>query len=56
MKINELIIKNENELTDKQVDFINLHREIITCGSIISSGLINLASNLKKMKESELFR
>lgn len=55
MSINELIVKNENELTEKQVEFLNLHNNILTCGSVISNGLINLAINLKKMKDDKLY-
>lgn len=55
MSINELIVKKENELTEKQQEFLKLHSNIISAGILISNGLIELAQNLKKMKEEKLY-
>ena len=55
MSINELIVKNESELTEKQQEFLKLHSNIISAGVIISNGLIDLAQNLKKMKDKKLY-
>ena len=55
MSINELIVKNESELTEKQQEFLKLHSNIISAGVIISNGLIDLAQNLKKMKDEKLY-
>ena len=55
MSINELIVKNESELTEKQQEFLKLHSNIISAGVLISNGLIDLAQNLKKMKDEKLY-
>lgn len=55
MNINELILKKETELTEKQQEFLKLHSNIISAGVLISNGLIELAQNLKKMKEKKLY-
>lgn len=55
MSINELIVKNESELTEKQQAFLKLHSNIISAGVLISNGLIDLAQNLKKMKDEKLY-
>lgn len=55
MNINDLIVKTETELTDKQKEFLKLHSNIISAGVLISNGLIELAQNLKKMKDEKLY-
>lgn len=55
MNINELIIKKENELTEKQQAFLKLHSNIISAGMLVSNGLINLSENLKKMRDDKLY-
>ena len=55
MSLNELICKNVSDLSEKQIEFLNLHNDILSCGSIISNSLVNLAVNLKKMKNDELY-
>ena len=55
MNINELIVKKESELTEKQQEFLKLHSNIISAGVLISNGLIDLAQNLKKMKDEKLY-
>lgn len=55
MNINDLIVKTETELTDKQKEFLKLHSNIISAGVFISNGLIELAQNLKKMKDEKLY-
>lgn len=55
MNINELMIKDEKELTVKQVTFLEVHTNIMTSGSVIGNALINLSQNLKRMKEEELY-
>ena len=55
MNIQELILKQENELNEKQVEFLNTHEKILTCGSVIGNTLLDLAINLKKMKDEKLF-
>lgn len=55
MNIQELILKQENELNEKQVEFLNTHEKILTCGSVIGNTLLDLASNLKKMKDEKLY-
>lgn len=55
MNLNELICKNVSDLSEKQIEFLNLHNDILSCGSIISNSLVNLAVNLKKMKDDELY-
>ena len=48
-------IITETELTDKQKEFLKLHSNIISAGVFISNGLIELAQNLKKMKDEKLY-
>lgn len=55
MTINELILKTDSELTDKQKIFLNTHNEIITCGVVVVNGLVSLAQNLKKMRDEKLY-
>lgn len=55
MNINELMIKKENELTTKQLSFLEVHTNIMTSGNVISNALLTLAKNLKRMKDEELF-
>lgn len=55
MKLCELVLKQENELTQQQQDFLNTHNEILTAGAVMSNGLITLAQNLKKMRDNKLY-
>lgn len=55
MNINELIVKKENELTEKQQEFLKLHSNIISAGMLVSNGLISLSENLKKMRDDKLY-
>lgn len=55
MNINELIVKKENELTEKQQEFLKLHSNIISAGMLVSNGLISLSENLKKMRDEKLY-
>lgn len=55
MNINELMIKKEEELTVKQLSFLEVHTNIMTSGNVISNALLTLAQNLKRMKDEELY-
>lgn len=56
MKLNELIIKEDSELTLEQKEFMKTHNNILTAGAVISTNLINLAQNLKKMRDEKLYK
>ncbi len=55
MNINELIIKEEKELTDKQREFLDVHNNILSSGSVVANGMISLAQNLKRMRDEKLY-
>lgn len=55
MNLNELVIKDEKELTIEQLSFLDTHKNILTSGAVISNGLISLAQNLKKMRDEKLY-
>ena len=55
MSINELMLKNENELTANQKEFLKIHQDIVVIGAGIGSALISLATKLKEMRDKKLF-
>lgn len=55
MSINELILKEESVLTENQKEFLKIHQDIMFIGSVIGTSLVNLAQNLKKMKDEKLY-
>lgn len=55
MNINELIVKKQEELTVTQLSFLECHQNIIASGNMIGNALIDLAQNLKRMKDEKLY-
>ncbi|MBQ8845067.1 MAG: hypothetical protein IJ008_03515 [Clostridia bacterium] len=55
MNINELMVKEEGVLTFRQKFFLKVHTSIMTSGAVISNALLDLAKNLREMKEEELY-
>lgn len=55
MNINELVVKEEKELSIKQREFLETHNNIISSGVVVANGLISLAQNLKKMRDEKLY-
>ena len=55
MNINELIIKKEEELSETQKKFLAVHSNIISSEMIICNGIVELAKNLKTMKDEKLY-
>lgn len=55
-KFNQLMIANDGNITEKQKDFVNTHKAIIYSGTMITDFAINLAENLKKMKDEKLYK
>ena len=44
------------KLTEKQLEFVNIHTNIINSGVAITNSIVVLAENLKTMKDKELFK
>lgn len=55
MKINELIVKPDNELTENQLKFVAIHENILNAGAMITNSVISLAENLKVMRDEKLY-
>jgi chromosome segregation ATPase len=55
MKLNELIVADQAELTEPQKAFIETHQAIMTAGSIATEFAIKIAVNLKKMRDGKLY-
>lgn len=53
--LNELMLKDINDLTEKQKEFLEIHNNIFSSGVLINNGLIELAKNLKIMKDEKLY-
>ena len=52
----EIVKASENQgLPSDQADFLSLHQTIIMCGSMASSALIEMAKNLKEMRDRKLY-
>lgn len=56
MELNELILKNEKELTTNQLKFISVHQNILNAGAMITNSVISLSKNLKVMRDEKLFK
>jgi len=57
--MNELLnlLNNEIEsLSEKQLEFVNVHTNIVSSGVAITNSIIVLAENLKTMKDKELYK
>lgn len=53
MDINEIMIKEEKELTESQAKFVLIHNNILNAGAMITNSVLSLSKNLivlKKMK------
>lgn len=55
MEINELMIKEENELTENQAKFVLIHNNILNAGAMITNSVISLSKNLKVMRDEKLY-
>ena len=55
MSINELVIKNDSELTELEREFLKNHQTILSAGVLIQNGFIELAKSLKNIKDNKLF-
>lgn len=55
MNINELIIKEEKDLTLEQQKFITIHNNILNAGAMITNSIISLSKNLKVMRDEKLY-
>ena len=55
MKTNELMIKQERELSEQQIKFVKTHEKILSAGSMITNSVISLAKNLKIMRDEKLY-
>jgi len=53
--LNQLIIANQNEITDAQKKFVETHQAIMRSGDIMTEFAISLAVNLKKMRDDKLY-
>lgn len=52
----EIAKASENQgLPSDQADFLSLHQTIIMCGSMASNALIEMAKNLKEMRDRKLY-
>ena len=52
----EIVKASENQgLPSDQADFLSLHQTIIMCGSMASNALIEMAKNLKEMRDRKLY-
>ena len=54
--INNLLVKDVNNLTEKQLKFLNVHSNIVSSEISISNSIVDLAENLKVMKDDELYK
>lgn len=55
MNINEIMVKEEKELTDSQAKFILIHNNILNAGAMITNSVISLSKNLKVMRDEKLY-
>ena len=55
MNINEIMIKEEKELTESQAKFVIVHNNILNAGAMITSSIISLSKNLKVMRDEKLY-
>lgn len=51
----EQIITQESAISQKQIEAISLHKKILTNGQIAAEALVELAKNLKEMRDSKLY-
>lgn len=51
MILQELINKEVSYLTDRQGQFLKLHRNILECGSTMVNSIVSIAKSLKQIKE-----
>lgn len=55
MDINEIMIKEEKELTESQAKFVLIHNNILNAGAMITNSVISLSKNLKVMRDEKLY-
>ncbi len=55
MNINEIMIKEEKELTKNQAKFVLIHNNILNAGAMITNSVILLSKNLKVMRDEKLY-
>lgn len=55
MEINEIMIKEETELTENQAKFVMVHNNILNAGAMITNSIISLSKNLKVMRDEKLY-
>ena len=53
--MNEITKLGDAQLTEKQIEAQSLHRKILTNGQIAADALVELAKNLKKMRDTKLY-
>lgn len=53
----QLMVGDANSaLTDEQRSFVTTHRRILACGNMAGQYLVEMAQNLKKMRDGKLYR
>lgn len=55
MEFEQLMIADELTISDKQKEFVYTHRQIMYSGNMMTDFAVNLAENLKKMKDEKLY-
>lgn len=55
MTINELVIRNYEELNTIERDFLEAHQTIMTAGVLIQNGFVSLAKKLKEVRDRKLY-
>ena len=55
MNFNELMVAEDNQMTEKQIMFVNVHKSIIMSGRMITNFAVDLAKLLKKMRDEKLY-
>lgn len=47
--------KKQEDLTEKQAEFLNCHNQIMVCGRNIVDSIVELSKNLKRMRDEKLY-
>lgn len=47
--------KKQEDLTEKQAEFLSCHNQIMNCGRNIVDGIVELSKNLKHMRDEKLY-
>lgn len=55
MEYQSLIIAEESEMQKPEREFLELHREIMYCGNMAATYVVEMAKNLKQMRDEKLY-